>query len=204
MVAHSAAAVGAGVVIVGIGPQNHQSRPSLLDPYLHFPPHRLSCLPGAPIVVPVASPSLSGGHKMLQLWELGIGTINRSPSAPIPIRNSHLSAIPPAMASCHRSRRFPVAFGRSANATNVGKHPVRLPVPPAVQLISVRSLVPLLLPIPYPPSSTAPSPYLYALSGDQFQLWPPKWPRSGPILLANEWILFTSNHSVGSALIFTS
>lgn len=189
---------------MGIGPQNHQSRPSLLNPYPHFPPRWLSCLPGAPVIVPVASPSLSGGREMLQLWELGIGTINHSPSAPIPIRNSCLSAIPPAMASCHRSRHFPVAFGGSANATNVGKHPIRLPVPPAVQLISVRSLVPLLLPIPYPPSSTAPSPYLYALSGDQFQLWPPKWPRSGPILLANEQILFTSNHSVGSALIFTS
>ena len=189
---------------MGIGPQNHQSRPSLLDPYLHFPPRRLSCPPGAPIVVPITSPSLSGGREMLQLWELGIGTINRSPSAPIPIRNSRLSAIPPARASCHCSRRFPVTFGQSANATNVGKHPVHIPVPPAVQLISIRSLVPLLLPIPYPPSSTAPSPYLYALSGDQFQLWPPKWPRSGPILLVNKRILFTSNHSVGSALIVTS
>ena len=97
-----------------------------------------------------------------------------------------LSAIPPARASCHRSCRFPVTFGQSANATNVGKHPVHLPVPPAIQLISVHSLIPLLLPIPYPPSSTAPSPYLYTLSGDQFQLWLPKWPRSGPILLANE------------------
>ena len=141
MVAHSAATVGAGVVIVGIGPQNHQSQPSLLDPYPHFPPRRLSCPPGAPVVIPVASPSLSGGREMLQLWELGIGTINHPPPTPIPIRNPRPSAIPPTMASCHRSRRFPVTFGRSANATNVGKHPVRLPVPPAVQSIPVRSLI---------------------------------------------------------------
>ena len=126
---------------MGIGPQNHQSRPSLLNPYLHFLPHWLSCPPGAPVVVPVTSPSLSGGCKMLQLWELGIGTINRPPPAPIPIHNPRPSAIPPAMASCHRSCRFPVAFGRSANATNMGKHPVHLPVPPAVQSIPVRSLI---------------------------------------------------------------
>ena len=131
---------------MGIGPQNHQSRPSLLDPYPHFPPRRLSCPPGAPVVIPVASPSLSGGREMLQLWELGIGTINRPPPAPIPIRNPRPSAIPPAMASCHRSHRFPVAFGRSANATNVGKHPIRLPVPPAVQSIPVCSLIFRLLP----------------------------------------------------------
>ena len=193
---HSAAVVRVGVAIVGIGPQSHQSRPSLLDPYLHFPPHWLSCPPGAPIVIPVTFPSLLGGCEMLQLWELGIGTINPSPSAPIPICNSHLSAIPPAI--------VPVAFRWLANAMNVGKHPICLPVPPAVQLTSVCSLVPLLLPIPYPPSSTAPSPYLYTLSGDRFQLWLPKWPRSGLILLANEQILFTSNHSVGSTLIFTS